>query len=192
MTSKNQSDEIRRRMDETGESRAEARRKVMEARSRKRPGTGPEKVYVQYTFTRWGEVEVDAAEWRSALSFERRRMVEQAFAADLDADYEIYGAEGVAECVDNGELDFEVTTQAERDAAWDAEAIETGILEYAGIEDGDEWPAGVARPRDCFVVQHAGAAYVVLREQRRILAVFDVTNGEFLRLTKWPKEIERR
>ena len=77
---------------------------------------------------------------------------------------------------------------------WDAEAIETAIRAYAGIEEHDQWPGGVPRPvpRDSYVARHQDVEYVVLRCQRTIVAVIDTDDGSYTVLKSWPKEIETR
>jgi hypothetical protein len=112
----------------------------------------------------------------------------------LDADFAIYGGQGIAECLDRGELEFTTTTMAEIEAAQDAESIEIASRAYAGIGEDDDWPDGVVRPvaSDSYVIVHQGAEYVVLRRQRSILAVFDVADGSYVALGSWPKEIETR
>jgi hypothetical protein len=194
MTNKDQKAGIHQRMAATGEPYAEARRKVIEARSRRRPAAEPEKIYVSYTYTRYGKLEFDAAAWADALSNERQRMVEQAVGEEFDNDFEFYGGQGIAECIESGELEYITTTQAQMDAEWDAEAIETALRAYAGIEEHDEWPSGVPRPvpRDSYVARHQDMEYVVLRCQRTIVAVIDIDDGSYTVLKSWPKEIETR
>jgi len=194
MTNTNRKAEIYQRMAETDEPYAEARRKVLETRSRRPSSSEPEKIYVNYTYTRYGRLEFDAAEWANALSNERQRMVEQAVAEEFDNDFDLYGGQGIAECVDSGELDYTTTTQAELSAEWEAEAIETAIRAYAGIEEYDEWPDGALRPipLDSYVIRHQDVEYVVLRRQRSIVAVIDIDNGSYTVLETWPKEIETR
>jgi hypothetical protein len=121
-------------------------------------------------------------------------MVEQAVGEEFDNDFEVYGGQGIAECIDSGELQHTTTSRAEMYAEWEAEAIETAIRAYAGIEEYDEWPDGVVRPaaRDSYVVEHQGVQYVVLRRQRNVMAVIDIADGGYTVLTTWPKEIERR
>ena len=139
-------------------------------------------------------MEFDAEEWANALSNERQRMVEQAVSEEFDNDFGLYGGQGIAECIDSGELDYTTTTQAEMHAEWEADAIETAIRVNAGIKDYDEWPGGVLRPipRDSYMVQHKGVQYVVLRHKRNVLAVVDIAGGDYTVLTTWPKEIVRR
>ncbi|HEX6521118.1 MAG TPA: hypothetical protein VF070_14095 [Streptosporangiaceae bacterium] len=194
MTNKDQKAAIHQRMAATGEPYAEARRKVIEARSRRPSAAEPEKIYVNYIYTRYGKLEFDAAAWTNALSNERQRMVEQAVGEEFDNDFGLYGGQGIAECIDSGELEYTTSTQAQMDAEWDAEAIETAVRAYAGIEEHDEWPGGVPRPvpRDSYVVRHQDVEYVVLRNQRTIVAVIDIDDGSYTVLKSWPKEIEAR
>lgn len=164
--------------------------------TRRRPNAEPEKIYVHYTLTLGGELDFDAAAWANAVSNERRRMVEAAVGERLDIQYDFYGGQGIAECVEGGELEFTTTTEAEIRARYEAEAIETASLEYAGIGDYDEWPQGLARPSagDSYVTEHDGVAYVVLRQQHNIVAVYvyDITNGDYKALDTWPQEIEKQ
>jgi hypothetical protein len=194
MTGNDRKAEIRRRMADTGESYSEARRRIIEAQPRTQAGSESEKVYVSYTLTRDGALEFDGTVWANALGSERQRMVEETVAEELDSEFDLYGAQGIAECVENGDLKFDAKTQAEADAAWDAEAIETALLAYAGIGEYDEWPDGLTRPvaSDSYVSVHGGVEYVVLRRQRSIVAVYDIDSGAYNRLETWPKEIERR
>jgi hypothetical protein len=194
MTNKDRKAEIRERMANTGESYAEARRQVIEARPRSRRSAEPEKIYVRYTYTRDGELEFEAAEWANALSNERQRMIEQAVGEELDDDFRLYGGEGIAQCIDSGELEYITTTQAQKDAEWDADAIETASRAYAGIEEHDEWPNGVPRPipRDSYVIEYQGTQYVVLRRQRDVVTVIDLDDGRYTVLKEWPKEVEKR
>ena len=110
MTNKDQKTEIRQRMAATGEPYAEARRKVIQARPRRLSVTEPEKIYVSYTYTRYGTLEFDAAEWVNALSNERQRMVKQALGEEFDEEFGYYGGQGIAECVESGELEYTTTT----------------------------------------------------------------------------------
>jgi hypothetical protein len=197
MTNKNQKTKIRERMAATGEPHAEARRHVIEARPRRQPGAEPEKIHVRYTLQLDGDLEFDAAAWNNALSNERRRLVEEAVGEQLDADFELYGGLGIAECVDGGELEFTIETDAERAAElaeFDAEAIETAMRTYAGIGEYDDWPADRERPSvsDSHVTVHEGVEYVVLRRQRNIMAVYDIAGGAYKALATWPKEVGRR
>ena len=54
---------------------------------------------------------------------------------------------------------------------------------------------GLARPSatDSYVTEHDGVTYVVLRDQRRIVAVYvyDTTDGDYKALDTWPREIEK-
>ncbi len=186
MTNTNQKTEIYQRMAETGEPYAKARRKVIEARSHRPSSAEPEKVYVAYTYTRYGELEFDAAAWANALTNERQRMVEQAVGEEFDNDFEVYGGQGIAERIDRGELEYTTATQAERYAEWEAEVLEEAIRAYAGIDEHDEWPTKLVRPaaRDSYIIEHEGTRYVVLRRKRTIVAVFDLNDdsGEVLAL----------
>ena len=122
-------------------------------------------------------------------------MVEAAVRERLDNDFDLYRGQGIAECIDGGELEFTTTTEAELNAQYDAEVIETASLEYAGIGDFDEWPQGLARPSatDSYVTEHNGVVYVVLRKQHSIVAVYDITDdGDYKALDTWPREIEKR
>jgi hypothetical protein len=194
MTNGNQKAKIRERMNATGESYVAAKREVIAAQTGKPQKDEHENVYVSYTYSRVGHLEVSAGTWVNALGSERQRMVEEAFAEQLDDDFSLFGAEGIAGCTDGGELDYSVTTQAESDAAWDAEAIDTAMHVYAGIEDHEAWPDGVRRPapRDSYVTEHKDIVYVVLRVKRETLAVIDATDGNFTVVSPWPKEIETR
>ena len=96
---------------------AEEVRDVLAAARLENPGrrssAEPEKIYVHYTLTLDGELDFDAAAWANALSNERRRMVEAAVGERLDNDFDFYGGQGIAECVEGGELEFTTTTEAE-------------------------------------------------------------------------------
>jgi hypothetical protein len=184
--------------DQFGQLAEEVRDVLAAARlgsTRRRSSAEPEKIYVHYTLTLDGELDFDAAAWANALSNERRRMVEAAVGERLDNDFDFYGGQGIAECVEGGELEFTITTEAELKARYEAEAIEIASLEYAGIEDYDEWPQGLARPSatDSYVTEHDGATYVVLRDERRIVAVYvyDITDGDYKALDTWPRGIEK-
>jgi hypothetical protein len=149
----------------------------------RRSSDEPEKIYVHYLLTLGGTLDFDAAAWANAVSNERRRMVEAAVGERLDIQFDFYGGQGIAECVEGGELEFTTTTEAEIRARYEAEAIETASLEYAGIGDSDEWPQGLARPSatNSYVTEHDGVTYVVLRDQRRIVGVYvyDIDDGGY-------------
>jgi hypothetical protein len=94
--------------------------------------------------------------WANALSNERRRMVEEAVGEQLDADFAAYGGQGIAECVERGELEFTATTKAEIEAERDAESIEIASRAYAGIGEDDDWPY-----EQCRVMRSAGLVALV-------------------------------
>jgi hypothetical protein len=181
-------DAVGRLVQEVSEMRARLGSDRLEARAQ------PRKVYVQYVLTLDGELEFDADAWVNAFSNERTRMVEEAVAERLDIDFDAYGGQGIAECIDGGELNFTESTDAERRAQWDAEVIESASRVYAGIGDYDEWPTDVPRPSatSSYTVTHEGVEYVILRNQDKTVAVFDVDGGGFKRLKAWPHEIESR
>jgi hypothetical protein len=114
----------------------------MLARAGRPSSAAPEKVYVNYTYTRHGRLEFDADEWHNARNTERQQMVEQAVGEAFDNDFELYGGQGIAECVDWGDLDYTTTSRAVLRAEWEAEAIEAAIRAYADIDEHDEWPDG--------------------------------------------------
>lgn len=168
----------------------------LESPSSMRSSDEPEKIYVHYSLTLGGTLDFDAAAWANAVSNERRRIVEAAVGERLDIQFDFYGGQGIAECVEGGELEFTTTTEAEIRARHEAEAIETASLEY-GIGDSDEWPRGLARPSatNSYVTEHDGVTYVVLRDQRRIVGVYvyDIDDGGYKALDPpWPREIEKQ
>lgn len=162
---------FRQSMAETGESDVEARRQVVKARSRRQPSVEPEKIYVSYTLKLDGQLEFDAEAWANALSNERERMVEEAVTEQLDDDFATYGGQGIAECVDRGDLEFTATTGAEIRAKYDSESIEIASRAHAGIGDYDEWPGNLERPSvsDSYVTELARTCHTGHAAPDRVL-----------------------
>jgi len=193
MTNTNRKAQIKQRIAEIGEPWAEASRAIRESRDRQ-PRSDGAKVYIDYELTIFGTLEFDAGEWANAFSDGQRKLVEEAVAERLEDDFALFGGLGFAEAVDNSELEYTVTTQAEIEARYAEEVIEAASRAYAGIRDEEAWPDGVARPvvQDSHVAVHDGLDYVVLRRGRSVLAVLAINGGAFKVLPEWPKELERR
>ncbi len=198
MTSTGKKSKIRQRMAATGEVYSVAKRAIeagADIPAIPKPSGTPKKFDVSYTLNRDGSLEFDAATWANALSDTRRQILEEAVEALLDEEFARSGGQGIAECVEGGELVYAAKADIENQAEYDAETTEFASSLYASTSEGGAWPSGLPRPsaRKSYVIEHGDVEYVVLRDHgSAILAVFDIAGGRYKRLDAWPTEIEAR